>query len=151
MNEKSTLLTDEQRQILEILAAMILPADDFDDGLEGAGFAGIIETRNLYQEWMAQLYDVGLKGIDQISRERFGEDFLGLSEEQRGTVLNSLSSENPPGSVWTERESAQSFYINLRQDACFVYCTDEELWKRIGFPGPVFEKGGHPDFSEPQD
>ena len=150
MTEKPTLLTDEQRQILETLAAMILPADGFDGGLEGVGFAGIIETRNLYQSWMAQLYDVGLKGINQISGELFGGKFLDLSEEERRHVMNSLSSENPLGNVWTERESAQSFYINLRQDACFVYCTDEELWNRIGFPGPAFEKGGYPDFSEPQ-
>lgn len=151
MTEKSTLLTDDERQILETLAAMILPADDFDDGLEGVGFAGIIETRNLYQAWMAQLYDVGFKGINQISGELCGRTFLDLSEVERKTVLNSLSSDAPLGSVWTERESAQSFYINLRQDACFVYCTDEELWNRIGFPGPVFEKGGYPDFDQPQD
>jgi hypothetical protein len=151
MTEKPTLLTDEQRQTLETLAAMILPADDFDDGLEGAGFAGIIETRNLYQEWMAQLYDVGLKGINQISSELFGGDFLGLSEKERREVLNSLSSQNPVGNIWTERESAQGFYTNLRQDACFVYCTDEELWTRIGFPGAAFEKGGYPDFADPQD
>jgi hypothetical protein len=99
---------------------------------------------------MAQIYDVGLKGINQISDELFGKEFLDLSEEERRRALNSLFSENPLGNVWTERESAQSFYINLRQDACFVYCTDEELWNRIGFPGPAFEKGGYPDFSEPQ-
>jgi hypothetical protein len=150
MTEKPTLLTDEQRQMLETLASMILPSDEFDDGLEGVGFAGIIETRNMYQFWMARLYDVGLKGINQISDELFGRRFLDLSEDERRAVLDALSSENPPGNVWTEREGALDFYINLRQDACFVYCTDAELWKRIGFPGPAFEKGGYPDFSEPQ-
>jgi hypothetical protein len=150
MTEKPTLLTDEQRDILETLAAMIIPADDFDDGLEGVGFAGIIETRNLYQVWMAELYDIGLKGINQISDDLFGRRFLDLSEDERRAVLNSLSSEKPLGNVWTERESALDFYINLRQDACFVYCTDEELWKRIGFPGAAYEKGGYPDFADPQ-
>lgn len=150
MNEKATL-TDEQREMLETLAEMIIPPDDFDEGLKGVGFAGIIEARNMYQPWMAQLYDIGLKGIQQISNELFDMNFLELGEEERGSVLNALASENPPGDIWAEQENALELYINLRQDACFVYCTDEELWERIGFPGEIFEKGGYPDFADPQE
>lgn len=150
MSEEWTL-SDEQREILDALAVMIIPADDFDDGLRGAGFSGIIEARNMYQPWMARLYDVGMKGIDQISNELFGMKFLDLREKERGSVLNALASENPPGDVWTESQSAIGFYTNLRQDACFVYTTDEDVWKRIGFPGSAFEKGGYPDFADPQE
>ena len=150
MSEKATL-TDEQREMLETLAEMIIPPDDFDDGLKRAGFAGIIEMQNMYQPWTAQLYDIGLKGIQQISNERFGKNFLELGKEERATVMNALAFENPPGNVWTEQADALKFYNNLRQDACFVYCTDEELWERIGFPGEAFEKGGYPDFADPQE
>jgi hypothetical protein len=144
-------LTEEQSAMLETLAEMIIPADDFDNGLQGAGFAGIMETRNMYQPWMAKLYDTGLKGINQISNILFGKRFLDLEGKERASVLEKLNSENPGGSVWTEQESASAFFTNLCMDACFVYCTDEEVWKRIGFPGSIFEKGGYPDFAEPQE
>jgi hypothetical protein len=150
MSEKATL-TDEQREMLEILAEMIIPVDDFDDGLKAAGFAGIMETRNMYQSWTAQLYDVGLKGIDQISNDLFSKNFLALGGKERAAVLDALASENPPGTVWTEQESASGFFTHLCMDACFVYCTDEEVWERIGFPGSIFEKGGYPDFADPQE
>lgn len=149
MNEKATF-TDDQREMLEILAEMIIPADDFDDGLKGAGFAGIMETRNMYQFWTAKLYSIGLKGIDQISNDLFGKNFLALREKERGSVLDALNSENPGGTVWTEQESASRFFTHLCMDACFVYCTDEDVWERIGFPGSIFEKGGYPDFADPQ-
>ena len=149
MSEK-TILTDEQREMLETIAEMIIPSDDFDNGLKGAGFAGIIETRNMYQPWTAQLYDIGLKGIDEISNDLFSNSFLALSGKERVSVLEALASENPPGTVWTEQESASRFFNHLCMDACFVYCTDEEVWERIGFPGSIFEKGGYPDFAEAQ-
>jgi hypothetical protein len=150
MSEKVTL-TDEQREMIETLAEMIIPADDFDDGLMGAGFAGIMETRNMYQPWAAKLYDTGLKGINQISYDLFGNDFLTLGGKERASVLDTLSSDNPGGTVWTEQESAAGFFTHLCMDACFVYCTDEEVWERIGFPGSIFEKGGFPDFADPQE
>jgi hypothetical protein len=150
MSEKATL-TDEQREMLEILAEMIIPVDDFDDGLRGAGFAGIMETRNMYQPWTAKLYDTGMRGIDQISNELFFKNFLTLGEKERASVLDALNSEEPGGAVWTEQESATRFFTHLCMDACFVYCTDEEVWERIGFPGAIFEKGGYPDFAEDQE
>jgi hypothetical protein len=150
MSEKATL-TEEQREMIETLAEMIIPADDFDDGLKGAGFAGIMETRNMYQPWTAKLYDTGLKGIDQISNELFDKNFLALGEKERALVLDALNSEKSGGTVWTEQESAASFFTHLCMDACFVYCTDDELWERIGFPGSIFEKGGYPDFADPQE
>ncbi len=148
---KQTTLTDEQREMIETLGEMIIPADDFDDGLKEAGFAGIMETRNMYQPWTAKLYDIGLKGIDQICNDRFGNNFLALGEKERALVLDKLNSDNPGGTVWTEQESAAKFFNHLCMDACFVYCTDEDMWERIGFPGSIFEKGGYPDFADPQE
>ncbi len=148
--EKKTLLTDEQIEVLERLATLIIPKDDFDDGLSDMGFAGTIETRNEYQPWMAELYAIGLQGIENISNQMLGKRFLDLDDTQCGEVIKALKSDNPPGDVWTKKNSALAFYSNIRQDACFIYCTDEDVWNRIGFPGSAFEKGGYPDFTDPQ-
>lgn len=147
---EDTALTDEQREILDVLAEMIVPPDDFDEGLEGAGFSGIMETRNQFQPWMGELYSVGLKGIQQVSNEFFGKSFLGLEDEERARVLNAIAAGNPPGDVWTPDASALGFYVNLHNDACFVYCTQEEVWEKIGFLGSSFDKGGYPDYADPQ-
>ena len=143
-------LSDEQRDMLDLLAEMIIPADDFDEGLRGAGFSGIMETRNKYQPWMGFLYDVGLKGIQYASQEFFRKSFLDLNVEQRAKVLNSLVGENPLGNMWTEDATPVDFFFNLKNDACFVYSTQEEVWEKIGFLGASFDKGGYPDYADPQ-
>jgi hypothetical protein len=144
------MMTDEQREIVDTLAGMIIPADDFDDGLEGVGFSGIMETRNKYQPWMAFLYDVGIKGLYQCSQSFFGKSFLDLEAEERAKVLDAIVAGTAPGDAWTWDVTPVEFFINLRNDACFVYCTQEEVWERIGFGGASFNKGGYPDYAEPQ-
>jgi len=143
-------LTDEQRDILDTLAEMIIPVDEMDAGLAGAGFAGIMETRNKYQPWMGELYDVGLRGIQQGSRALFGRAFLELDSGERARVLQAIAAGNPPGDAWTADCSALDFYVNLHNDACFVYCTQDEVWEKIGFLGASFPKGGYPDYADPQ-
>jgi hypothetical protein len=149
MSDEKTL-TDEQREILDALAEMIIPADDLDAGLEGAGFAGIMETRNKYQPWMGELYDVGLRGLQQASQAFFGMSFLQLDGDRRARVLQAIADGNSPGDVWTPDCSALDFYVNLHNDACFVYCTQDEVWEEIGFLGASFPKGGYPDYADPQ-
>ena len=39
---------------------------------------------------------------------------------------------------------------NLEIDVSALYLRDQEVWQRIGFPGPSVESGGYPDFAEPQ-
>jgi Gluconate 2-dehydrogenase subunit 3 len=145
------VLTDEQREIIDTLAEMIIPADNTDDGLAGVGFAGIMETRNKYQPWMAFLYDVGIKGLQQCSHAFFGKTFLELDGKGRARVLDAVTAGKAPGDAWTWDVTPIDFFINLKNDACFVYCTQEEVWEHIGFGGASFEKGGYPDFADPQD
>ena len=144
-------LTDEQREIVDALAEMIIPADDADDGLVAVGFAGIMETRNKYQPWMAFLYDVGIKGLQQCSQAFFGKTFLQLDSKGRAKVLDAVAAGTAPGDAWTWDVTPVDFFINLKNDACFVYCTQEEVWGRIGFGGASFDKGGYPGYADPQD
>ena len=146
----ATTLTDEQRNILDTLAEMIIPADSVDDGLKAAGFSGIMETRNQYQPWMARIYEVGLKGIQDTSLALFMKSFLDLTSEQRGKVLNTIKSGQSYGDAWTSDVGPLDFWGNLHTDACFVYCTDQEVYGRIGFPGPSFDRGGYPDYADKQ-
>jgi len=143
-------LDDNQRNLLELLGEIMIPPDEFDEGLRGVGFSGIIDVRNMYQPWMADLYNVGLRGVEEVSHLLFSKSFIELDDQNRNDVLKAIASPTPPGSMWTEQESASNFIANLHMDACFVYCTSPDVWKQIGFPGASFLKGGYPDFADPQ-
>ena len=144
-------LSDEDRMTLEMLAETFLPPDGTNDGLRDIGFSGIIEMRNKYQPALARIYATGIDGINQMSLSEFGEEFVELSEEDRNQVVGFLLSGDPPAGQWTDQESPVAFFENIKMDACFVYGTSEEVWEQIGFTGPSFTKGGHPDYDQPQD
>ena len=143
-------LTDEEREILEILAVGLIPHDEIDDGLRDVGFAGIIEFRNLYQPLVAELYTIGLRGCQEACLALFGKPLTEVTDLEVGMILGAMAAGTAPGSSWNEIATPQVFFSTLRADACFVYCTSEDVWEKIGFPGPSFDKGGYPDFVDPQ-
>ena len=148
---KSESLEEEQRMILDQLAEMIIPEDEFDEGLKGIGFSSIIEMRNMYQPWIGDIYDAGIRGIQQISYHLYEKSFIDLAYEQRAEILNMIASNQVLCGVWNEGIAPIIFFTNLHDDACFIYSTDESVCQRIGFQGPSFDKGGYPDYSEPVD
>jgi len=143
--------SDEQCAILDLLAEMIIPEDDFDSGLKGVGFSSIMEMRNMYQPWIGGLYTQGLGYIQAKSLELHNKKFIELGEEQQETILNMLEEVENSKGIHIDDAYPSDFYTTLRNDACFVYCTDEEVWERIGFPGPSFNNGGYPDYANTQE
>ena len=143
-------LTDTERDALERLAGCLIPPDKSDEGIRGAGFAGIIELRNMYQPLAANLYRAGLAGCEEACHALFGRSLYEATEDEVGAVLAAIAEGTAAGESWTDACGPQEFFSTLRADACFVYCTSEDVWKRIGFPGPSFNLGGYPDYSDPQ-
>ena len=78
-----------------------------------------------------------------------GRRLTDLSLAERGRLLTAMRNGAAPGAAW-RRMSSQEFYRTLRADVCFVYMTDPEVCRRIGFPGPSTSTGGYPDFDRPQ-
>lgn len=143
-------LSDHDRQTLELLGESFIPQDGRNDGLEEVGFSGIIELRNKYQPALAKLYSIGLNGIDQISMSLHNSTFSELPAAKRNEVIACLLADDPPSGVWTDLETPRAFFENLKMDACFVYGTSEDVWEQIGFDGPSYNSGGHPDYDQPQ-
>jgi hypothetical protein len=48
------------------------------------------------------------------------------------------------------RDQCPAFFKQLRMDVSALYLSDPEVWQRIGFPGPSTDRGGYPDFDQPQ-
>ncbi|MFN8454481.1 MAG: gluconate 2-dehydrogenase subunit 3 family protein [Anaerolineae bacterium] len=146
-----SFLRDEHHlQTLESLAAVIIPADDFDEGVQGLGFASVVEMRARYEAGKAELYATALEAVDRTAQHMFGQPgFVDLDAAQRVALLEAVRQNRVNGEVWgTVNPSA--FFSALWEDTVFLYCTHPDTWQRIGFPGPSFEQGGYGDFDQPQ-
>ena len=95
-------LTDGEREMLELLAGALIPPDEADEGIRGAGFAGIIELRNMYQPLTADLYRVGLAGCQEACTAISGKTVAESTEQEIGAVLAALANGTAVGRSWTD-------------------------------------------------
>jgi hypothetical protein len=144
------ILSDRDVATIDAAAEAIIPGDDLDAGVAVLGPGHVIAMRVRYQAQMADLYARGLAALEQSVDIMFpGRRFVDLSLAERGRVLTAMRHGAAPGAGWRE-VSSQEFYRTLRADVCFVYTTDPDVCRRIGFPGPSTATGGHADHDRPQ-
>jgi Gluconate 2-dehydrogenase subunit 3 len=122
--------------ILAILANGIIPADGRDAGAAAVA-AGPRLAEKLASGAGAAVYAEGLRTAREISREAFGREPGELGPSEVHDLLGGI------------RERAPAFFKQLRMDVSALYLSDPGVWRRIGFPGPSIETGGHPDFDRP--
>ena len=131
------VMTAEMRALLKVLTNGIVPADERDGGAESVGAAAQI-ARRIEQGINRAVYLDGLTVAQRIAEERFKGAMEALTPEQAHELVGAL------------REQAPGFYKQLRMDVSAIYLSNPAVWARIGFPGPSIEKGGYPDFDQPQ-
>ncbi len=120
---------------LALLANGIIPADERD-----AGAAAVQAGPRLAEKLAGAgggLYAEGLRAAREIAREAFGREPGALAPAEVRDLLGRL------------QERAPAFFKQLRMDVSTLYLSDPGVWRRIGFPGPSIETGGHPDFDLP--
>jgi ribosome-associated toxin RatA of RatAB toxin-antitoxin module len=142
--------TEAQRQTLEMLAATIIPADEFDTGVQHSDLAGMIEMRARYEAGRAELYQAALVAVDRMAQAMFNwPRFIDLAAPERLALMETIRQNGANIDFWGQVKPA-AFFNALWEDVVFLYCTQPETWERIGFPGPSFDKGGYPDVDQPQ-
>ena len=131
------LITLQDIAILSALANGIIPADARDPGaaLVHAG-AGIAER--MRRSPFGPIYRDGLTTARQLAQKEFQKLPQDLTPAQIQTLLQKLLEKSP------------AFFRTLRADVCALYLSDPAVWQRIGFPGPSADRGGYPDFDQPQ-
>jgi hypothetical protein len=134
---KGAPLTTEQIQTLSALAEGIIPRDERD-----AGVATLNPGRRLAQKIEVQpnraSYLEGIQFAQEAAQQKFRRSPSELETAAMGTLLALL------------RDRCPSFFKFLRAETCALYLSQPIAWKRIGFPGPSIQTGGHPDFDQPQ-
>jgi ribosome-associated toxin RatA of RatAB toxin-antitoxin module len=148
----STLFRDEHNvETLEALASTMMPADEFDAGVQDLGFISLAEMRSRYEAGRETLYATALDAVDKMAQAMFDKPyFVDLTPADRAALLDAVRQGRVNGEVWGHVEPS-TFFGALWEDVIFLYCTHPDTWRRIGFPGPSFDTGGYPDYSKPQD
>jgi acyl-CoA reductase-like NAD-dependent aldehyde dehydrogenase len=121
---------------LSVLAQAILPADGRDAGA-AIGFGNLTSADKFRRGLNAPLYREGLKLARALATGLFAQALESLTPTQAETLLNLL------------HDKDNAFYRQLRMDVCGVYMSDPGVWQRAGFPGPLPNNAGFPDFDQP--
>jgi len=123
--------------VLAALANGIIPADERDAGAAAVD-AGPRLLERVRSGTGAALYAEGLRAAREIAQAAFSRRVSDLGPPEVHQLLERV------------KERAPGFFKQLRTDVAALYLSDPAVWKRIGFPGPSIETGGHPDFDRPQ-
>jgi hypothetical protein len=130
-------MTPDILALLKVLTNGIIPADERDGGAASVDAAAQIAQR-IEQGINRELYVNGLAVAMRVAQEKLSDPIESLTPEQVHELIGAV------------REQAPGFYKQLRMDVSTIYLSNPAVWARIGFPGPSIEKGGYPDFDQPQ-
>ena len=106
-NRKSTwrFFTLEEGQTADAICDRLIPEDQ-DPGASQVGVVNFIDIQLMgpYKRFRSS-YRQGLKGIDQASRQTYGQRFTELSAEKQDAVLKELERGGATGEAWKEISS----------------------------------------------
>jgi hypothetical protein len=124
-------------EVLTALANAIIPPDARDAGAAAVD-AGPRLAERTHDGVLAALYAQGLRAARALCAAGFGRPITSLTPSELHALAQQVAETEP------------AFFRQLRLDTTTLYLSDPGVWRRIGFPGPSIETGGHPDFDRPQ-
>jgi gluconate 2-dehydrogenase gamma chain len=126
-----------QAALMDALVEVLIPADDFP-GAKDAGVVTYIDKKlgGPYGSFFIARYETGLKQVEEISRQRFHQDFASLDGSQQSTLLHAFADK-------TYGADIQDFFHAVLSDTFEGYYGNPEdggnrngaSWKMIGFRG----------------
>ena len=132
------ILTANERKTLEAIANRIFPPTDSPGAVE-IGAVRYIEIA-LAGDYAAELklYRQGLRALNRCARQRHGNNFAGLAEEQQDDLLRTFEE----GSISGFSRGAEFFETARYHVLEGVFCEskyggnkDMTGWRLVGFPG----------------
>jgi hypothetical protein len=88
-----------------------------------------------------EAWRLGLQGIDDESRRRFGADFISLAENHQDSVLRAIQAGDVEGGVWTRLPAQRFFATVLLKEVVGEYYAHPAAWSEVGFGGPASPRG----------
>ncbi len=143
--QQTLALTEAERELLEAVAARILPSTR-SPGAREAGAANYVDIA-LAGDYRPSLprYQRGLSQLDAYTTAHLGAPFAALSEPEQDEVLRDLEA----GRIGEVEDGAEFFNLMRRHILEGVFCEpvyggnrDLVGWALVGFPG---QRYGYPD------
>jgi hypothetical protein len=88
-----------------------------------------------------QLYLLGLAGVNEASREMYGEEFPGLKREEQQAVLEAVAAGQVPATTAWAQLNPVDFFTKLLRDTVEAYYSHPLVWSDIGYGGPAYPRG----------
>lgn len=90
---------------------------------------------------LPEAWRLGLEGIDEESRRRFGTEFRALPEANQDTVLRGIQAGDVDGRVWARLPAQRFFTTVLLKEVVGEYYAHPAAWSEVGFGGPASPRG----------
>ena len=90
---------------------------------------------------LREAWRLGLKGIDEESRRRFGTEFRSLLAANQDTVLRTIQAGEVHGGAWIRVPARRFFTTVLLKEVVGEYYAHPAAWSEVGFGGPASPRG----------
>lgn len=108
---KQKFFTDEERELVRVLANLVIPADDKSGSAEDANTTAFIEFTLLDRKSMQTPIRGGLRWINLEANKRFGKGFAASSEAEQKQILDDIAY---PETARPEMSQGVSFFNSFR-------------------------------------
>lgn len=143
--------TPDEARLMQAVIDRILPQDDRDDQHK-IPILNMIDDRLFHNRIDGYRYEdmppdteahrLGLRAIDTIAREEYGDGFIDLSPDRQERILQTIHDCRPPAAhdIWAKM-NCQRYWMLLVQDCIEGYYAHPWAWDEIGFGGPAYPRG----------
>jgi hypothetical protein len=143
--------TPDEARLMQAVIDRILPQDDRDVHHK-IPILNTIDDRLFHNRIDGYRYDdmppdreahrLGLRAIETIARDGYGEGFLALLPDQQERILQTIHDCQPPAAhgIWAKM-NCQRYWMLLVQDCIEGYYAHPWAWDEIGFGGPAYPRG----------
>ncbi len=135
---ESGFFTAAEKEMVEDLTELIIPADDHSPGARAAGVAAYIDGRlaESVDDGSRKRWKDGLKAIDALCMKMHGHSFMEAAQEQRVAVLTAMAQNERKPETDDER-----FFGELKRRTVHAYYTSEiGIHKEMEYKGKVLLK-----------
>ena len=165
-NKQALFFDEHQYALVATLGAIIIPTDE-DPGATEAGVVDYIDKIVAASNKRQQIYSKGLKWIDDLSKEKYGNDFLTLDMKKQIKMLRRIDESETmkrrPASnfielvdrkidtIWDDHFGVgrnSHFFKTIQKDVFVAFYSNPISWQSIGYYGPP-QPGGYLDFAQP--
>lgn len=113
--------TRREKEILDVLTDLIIPADRHSPGAKAAGVSAFIDrVVSVSPDATQRLWREGLAELDRVSQERVGKVFAQASPEEQTAILRDISQNEQNPQTLLER-----FFRELKNRTIDGYYTSE--------------------------